>query len=237
MKIFAAFIRIAYQKAAIYRFEFWTRIVAVFVMMYGMLSLWKTLLNQGSSVVSGIPLEQMPTYGAIGMLIPSLLYAAYGIRHYIAGQVRSGKLELDLLKPVNFISFMLMHNFGEFVTSILMFGIPGYLFAVLILKVQAPASPANAALFILSLFLGYLIFFAFNMLVGMLSIVTLNISSYTWTIDTIVAFASGMVVPLTLFPHKLRTFLYFLPFQNLYFAPLSIYLNSAKNVYFVLAKN
>lgn len=204
-------------------------------MMYGTLSLWKILLKQGATVSSGIPMEQMPTYGAIVMLIPSLLYAAYGIRHYIAGQVRSGKLELDLLKPVSFVPFMLMNNFGDFVTSFLMFGIPGYLFAVFILKVQQPKDLATAGLFLLSLFLGYLIFFAFNMLVGMLSIITLNISSYTWTIDTIVAFASGMVVPLSLFPNAIRTVLYFLPFQNLYYAPLSIYLNTAKNIYIVLA--
>jgi len=235
LRVLLIFIRLAYQQAAIYRFEFWVRIGGVFIMMYGMLSLWKTLSTQGVRLGGGIPLEQMPTYGTINIIIFSLLSAAYSIRHYVAGQVRSGKLELDLLKPVNFINFMLLRNFGEFMTGLLVTGIPGLVFAIFVLKVQLPAQPINALLFVLSLLLAYLIFFAFNLLVGMVAIVSLNISSYTWAIDALVSFASGMVVPLTLFPDKLKALLYLLPFYNLYQSPLQIYLGSAHNIYQVLA--
>lgn len=197
-------------------------------MMYGMYSLWGTLYRQ-MPLAFNQTLADMRSYGAIGMLLTTTVGASYFTRHYIADQVRSGRLELDLMKPLNFIKHMLARSSGEFVVKVAIHGLLGFLFAVLILHIEVPATFGRSLAFLLSLLFGHLIFFSLNLMIGMLSIVTLDIYSYNWAFNALVTFASGYIVPLWLFPEKAAILLTYLPFQAIFFTPLSIYIGAEQN--------
>jgi ABC-2 type transport system permease protein len=80
--------------------------------------------------------------------------------------------------------------------------------------------------FSLSLFLGFLVFFMINFLMGMVSIVTLNISNISWAYMTLVMFTSGQMVPLWMFPRALAAIIEVLPFKDIYYIPMSIYIGA-----------
>jgi len=225
MKVLYAFIRTAFHNAFIYRVDFWVRLLSIFIMMYASYSLWTILYRQIPDAF-GMDLETMTTYGVLGMMLVSFVDAASNVSYYIAEQVRMGTLELDLMKPLDFIVHMLFRNLGEFFLLLVTNGLPGLLFAYLFLDFKPPVSPEAGVAFLISLFLGYLVFFGISFLMGMLSIVTLDIRSYSWVFWSVVQFASGQLVPIWMFPPAFAAVILALPFKDIYFAPMSIYVGA-----------
>lgn len=227
MRVIWAFIRAAFHNTYIYRLDFWVRLVSAVIMMYATYSLWNILYRQNPDAF-GMSREQMTTYGVLGMMLAPVLDTAVFVQFYIGEQVRQGTLELDLMKPLSFLFHMFSRHLGLFVVQILLQGVPAFLFAYLFLDFGLPATPWLALVFILSLFLGFLIFFAVSLLIGLLSIITLKIDSYAWAYFSLVRFASGQFVPLWMFPPVLAALVAILPFKNVYFVPMSIYIGAVE---------
>ena len=225
MSILYAFIRAAFHNAWIFRLDFWLITPGLFIMMYASHSLW-SILYQQSPHAFGMDLERMTTYGVLGILLLPVMRSAMRIQYYIAEQVRLGTLELDLMKPLDFMFHMLSRSVGELGVELLTRLAPGVLFAYLFLGFGPPISVQAGLAFLVSLALGYLVIFVLSFLMGMLSIITLDIRSYSWAYNSLVRFASGQVVPLWMFPPALAAIAAVLPFQAVYFVPMSIYVGA-----------
>ena len=225
MKVLYAFIRAAFHNAWIFRLDFWLITPGLFIMMYASHSLW-SILYQQSPHAFGMDLERMTTYGGLGILLMPIMRSAMRIQYYIAEQVRLGTLELDLMKPLDFMFHMLSRSVGDLGVELLTRLAPGVLFAYLFLGFRPPISVQAGLAFLVSLALGYLVIFVLSFLMGMLSIITLDIRSYTWAYNSLVRFASGQVVPLWMFPPALAAIAAALPFQAVYFVPMSIYVGA-----------
>jgi len=223
MNILRAFIRTAFYDAFIYKVDFWLAIPILFVRMYASYSIW-SILYQQSPDAFGVGVEQMTTYGVLGVLLLTVMDAAQHIQHYIAMQVREGKLELDLMKPLDFMFHMFGRSIG--IVSVLALArlLPSLILAVLFLDFRPPVSLQAGLAFLLSLVLGYLIFFCASFMFGLLSIITLDIRSYDWAYRAIIRFVSGQIVPLWMFPPVLAAVAAVLPFQAVFATPMSIYI-------------
>lgn len=225
MLILRGFIRTAFRDAAIYRVDFWIGLLSVFFVMYAIASIW-SILYQQSPGAFGVDRQQMITYGVLGIVLGPIMSTTSQTRTYIANQVRSGSIEIDLVKPLDFMLHMLARNIGELCVIFLLRAVPGFLFAHFALGMRLPPSLGNAAAFGLSVALGYLVYFGLNFLMGLLSLITHDVRSYTWAYNSLVRFASGEAIPLWLFPPVLSALLYALPFQAIYFVPMSIYVGA-----------
>lgn len=225
MKVIYAFVRSAFHDAFIYRLDFWTRQIGVIIMMYASYSLWSILYRQSPNAF-GMDLERMTTYGMLGMLLYPVMDSALMIQWYIEEQVRMGTLELDLMKPLDFFFHMLGRSMGFFGVTLILNFVPGFLFGYFFLGFNPPMNLQAGLAFSLSLFLGFLVFFMINFLMGMVSIVTLNIRNISWAFMTLVFFTSGQMVPLWMFPPALAAIIVVLPFKDVYFIPMSIYIGA-----------
>ena len=68
VKLFLSFARQAFHTTAIYRFEFWLRVVSNFVWMFSAYWLWKVLYTQKAGAFD-ISLEQMVTYALVSSVM------------------------------------------------------------------------------------------------------------------------------------------------------------------------
>ena len=224
-RVQVGFIRTAFRDVAIYRVDFWIGLLSTFFVMYAIASIWFILYQQAPNAF-GVTLQQMTSYGVLGVLLSPVMQAATRTRNYIASQVRSGSIEIDLMKPVGFLAHMLARNIGEVAVIVLLRGVPGFVFAFLVLDMQLPADARHAVACGVSVALGYLVSFGISFLIGLLSLVTHDIRSYNWAFSALIRFASGEVIPLWLFPPLLGAIVAALPFQAIYFVPLSIYVGA-----------
>jgi ABC-2 type transport system permease protein len=223
MKLYWSFARAIFAHATVFRFEFWMRFVTVGLFMYTIHRVWVVLFTQRPGAF-GVTMQQMVTYGVLGVLMDVLLDV--GPEWYLAEQVRTGKIDTDLMKPVDFHGLMLAMSSGEVLFNLAVLVVPGLLGAWLFLGVQLPAGLAQAGLFAVSVVLAFLVLFHIAFLLGLLSVVTLDIRSFAWAYYSLVGFFAGQMVPLWLFPDLLRRVAEVLPFQAIYFTPMSIYVGT-----------
>jgi len=220
MKIFWAFTRQAFQYASVYRFNFFVGILLTFLQMYGIYWVWRTLYTQKPDAF-GVNMEQMITYGVLGMAMQIFMWSR--VQWYIANQVKSGAIDTDLMKPLDFHIHMLARSTGETVISSVL-ALPSLIISYFILGISLPADIGTAVAFIVSVVLGFLVIFHLNFILGTLAVFTLDIRHISWAYMSTVRFFGGQLVPLWLFPPALLLIANILPFQSTFAIPMSIYI-------------
>jgi viologen exporter family transport system permease protein len=215
-----AFARQNFYAAAIYRLNFLLWSTAILILMYGIRWVWITLYTQRPDAF-GITLQQMVTYGVLSMAIENLFYT--GPQYYMAQQVRTGAIDGDLLKPLDFHLHMLARSTGESLFRSIVMVLPAFLVGYFLLDLQMPATSQAGFLFILALLLGFLVNFHLDFLLGAIGLVALEVNSIDWAFHATSRFFSGQFVPLWLFPGLLAMVADILPFRSIFFTPLSIY--------------
>jgi ABC-2 type transport system permease protein len=220
MKIFWSFTRQAFQLISAYRFNFFTEIFLTFLRMYSIYWVWRILYTQRPGAF-GVDLGQMVTYGVLGMALEIFVWSRP--QWYMANQVKSGAIDTDLMKPVDFHLHMLARSTGETILGFLL-AVPALIVAFLVLGVNLPADLGTTLAFLISLVLGFLVLFHLNFILGSLAVLTLDIRHISWAYYSIVRFFGGQMVPLWLFPPILAAVAHVLPFQSTYFIPMSIYI-------------
>ena len=223
MRLFWSFARQAFQFISAYRFNFFMELVLAILRMYGIYWVWRVLYTQRPGAF-GVTQEQMVTYGVMGMALELFIWSRP--QWYMAHQVKSGAIDTDLMKPLDFHFYMLARSVGETIMGISILAIPALLVAYLFLDVQLPPDLPTALLFVVSLFLGFLLLFHLNFILGSLAIVALDIRHISWAYFSLIRFMGGQIVPLWLFPPVLAAIAAVLPFQGTYFIPISIYIGS-----------
>ena len=221
MKLFWAFARQSFQTSAIYRFDFWLRVSTIPILMYSIRWVWMALYEQRPNAF-GVSLEQMVTYGVLSMAIENLFYS-FGVQYYMSQQVRSGAIDVDLLKPLDFHFHMLARNTGQMLFRLFIMILPAILCGYLFFGLQPPATWLAGFQFAFALLLGSLVGFHLEFLLGSIALVTLEIHSIDWAFNALLRFVSGQLVPIWLFPGVLRTLAVVLPFRSIFATPLSIY--------------
>lgn len=220
MKLFWSFARQNFHSSAIYRFDFWLRVSSLLILMYGTHSLWAALYAQRPGAF-GVSLPQMVTYIVLSVAITNLFFT--GPPYYMAQQVRTGAIDGDLLKPIDFHFHMLARSTGEMIFRVFTIALPGAAAGYLFFDLQLPATLGTGLLFVVAFLLGYLVNFELEFLLGTTAILTIEIHSIDWAFHASSRFFSGQYVPLWLFPGILGTLAGILPFRSIFFIPLSIY--------------
>jgi len=223
MKLFLSFTRLEFLAASMYRGEFWLRIANNLVVMYGAYWLWNTLYDRQPQIFT-ISREQMLAYGMLAMLMDTFFSASNHVRYYIMGQVRTGAIQMDLLRPLDLVFHLLARNSGQMIFSVLTQGLPGFLAGALFLGLRPPSNLQDGLLFLLSLLLAYLVAFTLNFLVGMVAVYVTEAQRISWAYYALLRFFSGQAVPLWFFPPFLAQIAYLLPFRCIIAVPLSIYI-------------
>lgn len=223
MKIFWAFTRQAFHGSTVYRFEFWMRLFFVYMLMYSIYWVWTTLYTQTPGAF-GVSLEQMVTYGILGMALE--IFLDVGPEWYITTQVRTGAIDTDLMKPLDFHLHMLARSAGEMMFSLGVLALPSFAIGYYLFDLRLPGDMTTSLLFAVSLIFSFFVFFHISFLLGALTVITLDIRSISWAYYSLVSFFSGQIVPLWLFPDLLRKISEVLPFQAIYYIPMSIYIKT-----------
>jgi ABC-2 type transport system permease protein len=223
VKLFLGFARQAFTASAMYRFEFWMQLVGNLIAMYGVYWLWNTLYLQSPGDFS-TSLEQMLTYAMLAMILDVILRPTNLPRYYINDAVRTGAIQMDLLRPLDFTFHLLARSTGQMIFSVLTQGLSAFLLGALFLGLRPPASLAHALLFLPSLMLAFLIGFGLSFLIGLISIYTIQAQRIAWVYYAVLRFFSGQMVPLWYFPAFLAQIATLLPFQAMVGIPLSIYI-------------
>lgn len=138
-------------------------------------------------------------------------------------RIRTGDVVVDLQRPVDFQLWWLATEAGRAAYMVVTRGLPPYLFGVIVMHISPPASVSSALLFSVSIVLGFTVAFAWRFLVALTGFWLLDTRGTQSLAALLVTFASGALLPLTLFPHWLDRVLRVLPFAAIVQTPFEVF--------------
>ena len=228
-----AFLRNEFYNMSIYRVSFWINLFYTFLMMYSVGYVWRALYAANPNV-SGVPLPQMISYAVLGVALEAILHPRNGPQIYIMEQVRKGTIEMDIMKPIDFQFYMFAKNMGSIAVRFLFLVLPSLIVAFFLFSLKLPDLSALFG-FLCSLVFSIIVSFFLNFILGLLSMITMNIRNINWGYNALLRFFSGQMVPLWIFPSALGVISDFLPFRCIYAIPMSIYIGNYAGIFLASA--
>lgn len=215
---------VALTKASI--MDFMQFRLSAFVMLLGNIiylvviyNLWKAIYaSVDNGVVNGMTFNDTMIY----LVLASAQFTfmeAYLVWD-MGRSIQSGKIVLDLLKPIPIEQYKLFGLEGGNIAAFVVTFIPTFSIIQIITKGAIPMG-INLLYYLIAATLGMLINFCVDFFVGTICLYTES----TWGVnimkEVVVLFLSGATVPLAFFPEKLKAIAMFLPFQAIYNTPLT----------------
>lgn len=194
--------------------------------------LWKAIYaSAGSDVVSGMTFSDTLVYLVLATALFNFMemYAVW----QMGRDIQSGKIVLDLLKPMEYRRYLFWSFTGTFIMQFLFTFLPTFIVVAAVTHGAIPLG-INLVYFIISVILAVSINYSIDFFVGTICLYTESIWGINIMKQVIVLLLSGATIPIAFFPEPLKSIVYYLPFQSIYNAPLSLLLDGSPSAGSVL---
>lgn len=186
--------------------------------------LWKSIYaSAGTDIVNGMTFTDTLIYLVLATALFNFMemYTVWEIGR----NIQSGKIVLDLLKPMDFRRYLFWAFSGTFVTQFFFTFLPTFIIVCVVTNGVIPLG-LNLLYFAVSVVMAVMINYSVDFIVGTICLYTQSIWGINIMKQVIVLLLSGATVPIAFFPEPLKTIVGYLPFQSIYNAPLTLLLNS-----------
>ncbi|MDE7194238.1 MAG: ABC-2 family transporter protein [Oscillospiraceae bacterium] len=187
--------------------------------------LWKSIYaSVETDVVNGMTFTDTLIYLVLATALFNFMemYAVWEMGR----NIQSGKIVLDLLKPIEYRRYLFWSYSGSFVTQFFFTFLPTFIVVSVVTHGAVPLG-INLLYFAVSVILAVLINYSIDFIVGTICLYTESIWGINIMKQVIVLLLSGATVPIAFFPEPLKTVVYYLPFQSIYNAPLTLLLDGS----------
>lgn len=234
LKSMIALAKMQFNQYNIYKSNFYlftlNRIVEVVVYIF----VWQAIYNQTGNA-GGFKIEQMVTYYILVVTLSP--FVTWGINEVMAHSIRNGKINKELLNPITYFEYYFGVNLGELGFALIV-GIATFIIGSIFWNVVFPINIVNFILFIIIILLGIPITFLLQMIVGITGFYTNSIWGMQILRKSVISIFSGMIAPITLFPNWFQNLANILPFKELIYTPINIWLGQVpiNEIYFIIIK-
>lgn len=226
--------KMQFNQYNIYKSNFYlftlNRIVEIVVYIF----VWQAIYNQTGNA-GGFTISQMITYYILATAFSSI--ATWGINETMAYSIRHGNINKELLNPISYFQYYFGINLGELAFATIV-GIATFILCAIFWELALPVNLLDFTLCIIVILLGIPITFFIQMIVGTVAFYTNSIWGMQILRKAIIKIFSGIIAPITLFPIWFQELSKFLPFKELIYTPINIWLGqvSYNEILFIVAK-
>lgn len=225
LKKYLTLTRAGIIEALQFRLSFVVMVIGNLLYLIVVYFLWKAIYaSAGTDIVNGMTFSDTLIYLVLATALFNFMemYTVWEIGR----NIQSGKIVLDLLKPMKYRRYLFWSYSGSFVTQFFLTFLPTFI-VVSVVTHGAIHIGLNLLYFVISVCLAVSINYSVDFLVGTICLYTESIWGINIMKQVIVLLLSGATIPIAFFPEPLKTIVYYLPFQSIYNAPLSILLDGS----------
>lgn len=189
--------------------------------------LWKSIYaSAGTDIVNGMTFHDTLIYLVLATALFNFMemYTVWEIGR----NIQSGKIILDLLKPMKYRSYLFWSYSGTFVIQFFTTFLPTFIIVCIVTGGAIPMG-TNLLYFIISVIMAVVINYSIDFIVGTICLYTQSIWGINIMKQVIVLLLSGATIPIAFFPEVLKKVVVWLPFQSIYNTPLTILLSDPPN--------
>jgi ABC-2 type transport system permease protein len=205
-----------------YRFDLFMALLGSLLTMAMVYFLWTSIYH--SAVSMDMTYSALITYVCLGQ---ACSFARPGQRQMIVRigyGIRSGQILMDLVRPTDYQLMVFTETLGAYLMEFLMVSLPSFLLALLVFGISPPASPEAGIGFLVSLAGAVFLILSFDFLIGLMAFWTFNVWGLGYAKIAVLDILAGTIIPLSLFPDGLRNIVMALPFKDMAYTPLAIYI-------------
>ncbi len=214
----------SFQQAIAYRVTTIFNIAITFIWVFILYSLWKAAFS-GRDLIAGYTWEDMRTYVLLAYGINALV--GWRVGSAMMGAIRTGEIVRELVRPLNYCGTQLAMAAGFSITEGIISLVFTLLLGVFVLDIAPPASPGMAALFVVTVLIGFVTKALIVFSISLLTFWTLNGVGLMWSQQAVIAILAGTLVPIDLLPVWLRAIAEVLPMRGIVATPVTLYLGKA----------
>lgn len=218
---YAEFGRVGFVNILAFRLRYFTGIVTYSLNVTIYYFIWTALFRNGPSM-AGYNLPQILTYVSVGWIIRS--FYTNTIDHEMAYEVIDGKIAMDLIKPISVPWMWISRAMGESAFRLGLLTVPTALVITFVFPTQAPASRGDFGLFLLATLGSFFLMAAIGFIIGTCAIPLKSILALVRAKQWLIELLSGLLLPISFFPHPIQVAMAWLPFEHIAYTPLQLYL-------------
>jgi ABC-2 type transport system permease protein len=220
LKKYIRYITIGFRGGTAYRLDYFAGVVNIVFIVLANVILWKSLY-QSQNLGNSIQHRMMITYIILSVIFQTVFIMDEMI---IERKMWDGSIIHFLLKPVSFRLYIFCSTLGKSIFNLVMLFVPSVTLVTLIFHIVPPYSWTYLAYYIVSVVLGYLVLYTFNFMFWTFSFEYMTSWGIISLKNALIVVLSGALIPLWFMPEEIANVLKYLPFQSIYYFPLSIYL-------------
>jgi ABC-2 type transport system permease protein len=221
---YLAFARASFDNILAYRGRYVVGIFSYLINVAVYTFIWRAVFA-GSPSIGGLTIADLGTWIAVGWVLRSFYFNS--IDRDLADDLAEGRLAVLLTRPVDDQAARIFRAAGESAFRIVFFSLPTALAVLLLFPVRPPAGLLAALAFLVSAFLTFFLMAGINFLVGLAAIGTRAVQGILRAKALAVELLSGLLIPIALFPDRLREVVAWLPFRHVVDTPVRLYLGRA----------
>jgi ABC-2 type transport system permease protein len=141
-------------------------------------------------------------------------------------RIRTGDVAVDLYRPVDFQAWWLSLDLGRALGAGVLRSAPPVLFGLLLFPVRLPLDPLRWIEFAVCCLLGYVVSFALRYAASLVAFWTMDERGISSIMTTVGMFCSGLIIPLTIMPGLLGTFVRHTPWAAIVQMPINVLLGT-----------
>jgi ABC-2 type transport system permease protein len=225
MRLYIELAKKSFQRQITYR----SATIAGFMtnLFFGMLRASVMIAVYGTqSVVAGFSLNDAITYTGLTQALIGVM-AIWGWFDVIKS-IKSGEVASDLSRPFDYYGFWLAQDAGRALYQLVARGFTIMLAYVVIFNIVVPTGIDQWALALISLALGWLISFAWRLMISVSAFWVLDAIGLARMAYFLMAFPSGFLIPVSFMPVWLQAVCNATPFPSMINTPMTIYLGLAR---------
>lgn len=219
MKKYLTITKSSFIAGLLYKVHFFFQLFGNMTYLILIYFLWRSIFKNSDGTINGMTFEQVFIYLALASSILPIFQT--WIEWEMSGSIIRGTIVKDLTKPVDYQLLNLFGALGFALNNLATVTVPS-LVIVCIIAGSYINLGANLLVFVAALVLAYLISFAIDYCIGLISFYTESVWGIIVTKEVIILLLSGAVMPLSFFPQNVRSVVEFLPFHAIFNTPLTI---------------
>ena len=214
--------KVEFEKTKEYFLNFIGQIIYLPMQFLLIYFLWKFVYSYNSQIGNN-SFNDMIEYYLILTIVQSAIMPVGIITYEEWNDINQGNLNLYLSKPLFYPFYLCYRKIVLFLWNII-FGILFLIFAnITILPwLKITLYIYNISLFILSSFFGFMIMFNLFFIVGTLTFWVENVLTLRDNVWNMIKIFSGEILPIAIFPSFIKKISVILPFQYIYYTPISV---------------
>lgn len=181
-------------------------------------NLWKGIFaSSGTDVVNGMTFSDTMIY----LVLASALFTSMGSYFVwdMHRDIQSGKIALDIIKPVGYQSFQFFMRMGINMFWFITTFIPTFIIVYFLSNFSIHLS-YNLIFFLISMLLGMVMMLCIDFFIGTICLYTQSVWGINTMKEVVVLLLSGATIPINFFPEPLKKIVMYMPFQAIFNTPL-----------------